>query len=484
MNDLFLVVSSIRWQDLVDITLNSYILFRLYVLFRGTNAFRILVGIAVLWLAQRTAVYLGLIVTSWAMQGIMAVAALIVIVVFRNEIRSVLQGKNLKAFFWGFFRHERSITPVEIIVESVYELAKNRHGALIVLPAIDDLRENVQSGIPWKGAVSREMILSIFWPDNPVHDGAAIIQGDRVREVGAILPLSHREDLPSYYGTRHRAAFGLAEATDALVIVVSEERGEVSVAQGNRIIHIHDNVELTRLLEEHLGLAQTEQGNLKREKVEIGIAALVSVLFIVGVWFSFARGLETLVTLEVPVEYMSRDPNLEILETSVNTVRLDMSGSGVLIKAVRPEHVQVKLDLGKALAGRNTFTITRENISLPPGIILKKVEPPAVEVTLDVPTKKELPVQVDWSGKLPDHMIMTDIRVEPDKVQVIGGGRILENIATLYTQKVPMDNIRESGSLVVNLALNPASLKIAPGSKDRVTVEYTVKERPKPAQEG
>ena len=102
MTEILPFISNIRWQDVFDITLNSYILFRLYILFRGTNVFRVLIGIALLWFIQRIAVFLGLIVTSWALQGITAVAALIIIVVFRNEIRSVLQARNIKAILWGF----------------------------------------------------------------------------------------------------------------------------------------------------------------------------------------------------------------------------------------------------------------------------------------------------------------------------------------------------------------------------------------------
>ena len=125
-------------------------------------------------------------------------------------------------------------TPVQIITESVYEMAKRRIGALLVFPGKDVLEELVQSGIPWKGVLSKEMVLSIFWPDNPVHDGAAIIQGDRIVEVGAILPLSRRSDLPSSYGTRHRAALGLAEKTDALILLVSEESGKVVSIKGDQ----------------------------------------------------------------------------------------------------------------------------------------------------------------------------------------------------------------------------------------------------------
>ncbi len=476
MNSLLHFVSTIRWQDIVDITLSSYILFRLYVLFRGTNVFRVLVGMAFLWFFHRIAAYLGLIVTSWAIQGIIAVAALIIIVVFRNEIRSVLQAKNLGAILWGF-SHKTGSSPIEIIVESVYELARRRIGALIVFPGKEDLEEVVQSGIRWRGLVSKEMIMSIFWHDNPVHDGAAIIQGNQVVEVGVILPLSNRKDLPSYYGTRHRAAAGLAEATDALVIVVSEERGNVVVAKGSDVSVIDREEKLAQILEEHVGVTAAEWGHLRKEKFRLGIAALGSIVFITGVWFSFTRGLETLTTFEIPVEYMNRDPGMEILDTSVNAVRLHLSGSGTLIKSMRPEQVRVRLDLSKAVVGPNTFNITPENIALPPGVFVKKVEPPVLEVTLDIPIKKELPIQVDWVGRLPEHLILVGAKLDPEKIEVIGGTRQLENISTIYTQKVPVDNIKKTGTMTVNLALHPASLKVAPGSKDRITVQYVAKER-------
>ncbi len=478
MNKLLFFLSSIRWQDVVDITLNSYILFRLYVLFRGTNTFRVLVGIALLWFFQRIAVFCGLIITSWAIQGITAVAALIIIVVFRNEIRSVLQAKNLKSILWGFSRKTVS-TPVEIIVESVYELAQKRIGALIVLPGKDDLEDVVQSGIPWHGSVSKEMIMSIFWHDNPVHDGAAIIQGNQVSEVGVILPLSRRKDIPSYYGTRHKAALGLAETTDALVILVSEERGNVLVARGSEFTVVKQKKKLVQMLREHAGVPTKQVDYLRKERIETSVAALVSILFVIGVWFSFSRGLETLITLEIPVEYMNRDPGMEILDASVNTVDIHLIGSGSLIKTIRPEQVKLKLDLEKAVVGSNTFTITSENISLPPGVFLKRVEPSLVEVTLDVPIEKELPLQVDWAGRLAEHLILAEAKLDPEKIRVIGGSQILKNITTIYTKKVPLDNIEKTGIITVNPALDPASLKIASGSKERIVIEYMVKKREK-----
>jgi diadenylate cyclase len=467
---------NLRWQDVVDILVVSYFLFRLYVLFRGTYVFRVIIGIGFLWIFQRIAAYLGLVVTSWAMQGVIAFTAIIIIIVFRNEIKNVLQTKDLGSILWGV-SYKAYETSVEIITQSVYELANRKIGALIVIPAKDDLQEVVQSGIQWRGVLSREMLLSIFWPDNPAHDGAAIISGNRVMEVGAILPLSRRTDLPSSYGTRHRAAVGLSEKTDSLLIVVSEETGHVVTVKNNEITAIHNNLELEKILQSHTGISLAEKGLREKEHFQLSFAALAILVFVIGTWFSFSRGLETLISIEVPIEYMNRNPGMELLESSINTVNLSLSGAGALVKSVKPDQVKVRIDLAKSVIGLNSFTITQENITLPPGVMLKKVEPQVVDVTLDVPIKKELPIQVDWIGKLPANLILEEIKMDPERITVVGGSKILEKISTIYTEKIALDTLKQSGQMVTKLALNPASLKVENGTKDKVTLSYVIRKR-------
>jgi diadenylate cyclase len=446
------------------------------VLFRGTNVFRVLIGMTLLWFLQRIAISLGLIVTSWVVQGIVAVGAIIIIVVFRNEIRRVLQAKNLKSLLWGL-SSKSPVPPTEIIVESVFSMAEAKCGALIVFPGKEDLSDAVQGGTPWRGLITKEMITSIFWPDNPVHDGAAIVQGDQISIVGAILPLSYRTDLPSYYGTRHRAALGLAEATDALVIVVSEERGDVLVAKGNRLREVKRKQTLEQNIQEHLGTAVVKKGVARKEGLEIVAAALLSIVFITGIWFSVSRGQETLVSLDIPVDYTNRPAGTEIVDTSVKSVSLVLSGSGALVKSVTPDQVNVRMDLSNAVIGQNAFTITPENISLPPGIVLREVTPPIIDVVIDETTKKKLPVQVDWVGKLSPGLILSDCKIDPKTVEVMGGKRIVEKITTIYTEKVPLDNLVGKGEITAKLVLNPTTLKIAPGSKDKVTIQYNIRKR-------
>jgi len=472
MDHLFYFFREVRWQDLLDIALNSYILFRLYVLFRGTSAFRVLVGIAIFWISHKLALSLGLVVTSWVIQGITLVAAVIIVVIFRNEIRSVLQAKNLKSILWGFPRGAEE-APAENVAEALFELAQSGNGALLILPGKEDLSEAVHSGIPWQGLVSKEMIMTVFWRDNPVHDGAAVVRGRQVDEVGVILPLSHRDDLPSSYGTRHRAALGLAERTDALILVVSEERGTVSAAKSSQLWEIKNKEELLEIIEKHVG-ATISWGRTRKDKLELGLAAVLSVFLIIAVWSTFTRGVDTLVSMDIPVEYMNRPPEMEILDTSVNAVRLEISGSGALLRRIQPEQVSVKLDLSKGVPGSNPFTMTPESVSLPPGVLLKDVKPPVVEVTLDRTVKKDLPIQVDWVGKLQEPYVIAQVKIDPPRVQVSGSARVLSGISAIYTEKVSVDHLNRSGTLSAKLVPSHASLKLA---QDKVTIEYTVKER-------
>ncbi len=465
------IISSLQWQDIVDIVFNSYILFRLYILFRKTAVLRVLIGIALLWLLQRIAVSMGMILTSWALQGITAATALLIIIVFRNEIRAVLQAKNLKTILWDISPPMRT-APVDIIVESVYELSRLQRGALIIIPGMDDLEETVMNGIPWQGIISKEMLLSIFWPENPVHDGAAIVGGQRIERVAGILPLSKRQDLPSYFGTRHRAALGLSEVTDALIITVSEESGKVMVARKGRMIPIEDNLQLTRMLHEQLGDTEETPDERRRERMRLIAAGMASTLFVISIWFSFTRGLSTLITLDAPVEFMNPAPGVEIYDLSAKKVTLSLSGSSTLIKSIDPERLRVRINLQGVPLGHNTFHVSRDNIALPPGVLLKRVSPATVEATLDVPVKKRLPIQVDWSGRLPPGMQLVQARVTPATAIVIGRRQDVAGISTIYTQKVPLDHLRASGSVKAKLASPANSPDISLEPRREVVIHY------------
>ncbi|MCG8635397.1 MAG: diadenylate cyclase [Desulfobacterales bacterium] len=473
MESLINLFSGFRWQDGLDILLNAYILFRLYVLFRGTNVFRGLLAICILWAIGQAAQTLGLIVTNWAMQGVIAAAALIIIIVFRNEISGVLQTKNFKSILWGIPRYQLN-TPVQIIAQSVLDLAERKIGALIVLPVKQGVDSVVRAGTPIEGKLSRKLLVSIFWPDNPVHDGAVIIQGNRIKGAGAILPLSKREDLPPFFGTRHLAAAGVTERTDALVIVVSEERGDITVFKENNSHIIQARSDLETLLQENAGDESDTKGWMKHA-LELVTAGVICLFCVAGVWASFSKGMETLAEHEIPLEFINPDQKMEIISASASSVRLLVSGARPLINAIKPDQINIKMNLSRSAVGINTLDITRNNILLPPGISLKKIDPPLLEVTLDTLVEKELFIQPNWTGRLAKGLVMTKAVPVPEKIRVKGGGLALKDIHTIFTETISLNTLSESGIIMADLVLNPLSLKIE-GSQ-RVEIQYLISER-------
>jgi len=473
MDQVFYFFTGLRWQDALDILLNAYILFRLYVLFRGTNVFRVLFAVFVLWLFNRTAMSLGLVITNWAMQGVITIATFIVIIIFRNEISNVIQSNDLKSFVWGIPRRQTH-TPVSTIAEGIFALARERIGALVVLPMKQGVERIVQGGVPMDARLSREVLISLFWPDNPLHDGAAVVQGDRIVSAGVILPLSRREDLPSQFGTRHRAALGVSQLTDALVIVVSEERGVVTLCVDGQALEVADQDDLEARLQVRMGEKGLKKG-LRQQSLELLTAGLICLFAVSGLWLSFSKGMESLASFDVPIEFSNPEPKKEILSSSASKIKVLVSGASPLVNAVKPEQVKIILDLSQAEVGKIRFPVTPEHITLPPGISLKKIEPESIALALDTLVEKTLYVQPVWTGKLPDTLVMTRAEVIPETLVVRGGGRILSDRATLFTEPIPLDALTRSGRLFVSLAVNPASLEVAGNSK--VQVRYFLEKR-------
>ena len=471
------LLAVIRWQDVLDILLNSYILFRLYIILRGTRLFLVVVFIFVLLILQQIVAISSMILTHTVLQGIAALTAIGVLIVFRYEIRSLFQAKGIKDILWHVAT-KPIVTPVEIIAGSVYQLARKRIGALIVLPGRQPVDAAIQNSVSWNGEVSREMIESIFWPDNPVHDGAAVIQGNQINRVAAILPLTERSDLPMRFGTRHRAAIGLTERSDALVLVVSEERGKVSLAHMGQVETVKDAAQLEKRLRQHTGMASDSARRATNDRRSAAIAFGLSLLVVSSVWYSYSLGfVRSLTTVEVPIEFVKRDARLEIIESSSTSVRIQLSGSLQLINRLDPSQIKVRFDLSKAVAGRNSLTITEGDITLPPGASLKKVEPSSIDIMVDAIGQKRLPVQVDWTGTLPPGILVQSVRLDPETVEVTGGQLLLNEMDTIYTAKVPVDELQKSGKQRVALALVPASLRLAPGQENSILITYTVRPR-------
>ncbi len=234
--------------DAVDVLIVSLLLYRLFSLMRGTRAVHMFFGLIALFILSVVAQWLNLIAVNWLISSLRTVWVIAFVIIFQPELRRALAllGQNRMV---SRFVHVRESGVIPEIVKSVQDLSEKRTGALIVLEKDMGLKNYAETGTPVDARVTTELIGTIFTPPGPLHDGAVIIQNDRVTAAGCILPLSQDERLAGALGTRHRAALGLSEETDALVIVVSEETGAIAYADGGKL---YRKVDLTTLRAELL----------------------------------------------------------------------------------------------------------------------------------------------------------------------------------------------------------------------------------------
>ncbi|MDH3272269.1 MAG: diadenylate cyclase CdaA [Gemmatimonadota bacterium] len=222
------------WTDLVEILIVAFLLYRVLLVLQRTRAMQIMLGVVLLALLYGASRLLDLLLIRTILEAAFQYGAIAVLVVFQPELRSALARLGRSRMIRAFQRLEGSRVAEEII-EGVERLSRARHGAIIAIEQEIGLDEYAETGSPVDARVSAEMITTIFTPYSPLHDGAVLIIADQIRAAGAILPLTQSTVKDRSLGTRHRAALGLSEETDAIVIVVSEETAQVSVAAGGRL---------------------------------------------------------------------------------------------------------------------------------------------------------------------------------------------------------------------------------------------------------
>ena len=242
------VIKFLRWQDIVDILLVSFIIYRTILLIRGTRAVQMLIGIAVLIVIYFGARELELLTLYWLLRTLLSSIFIIIIIVFQSDIRRALTQVGKTPFYKTF--DDALQNTIQVVVASARYLSRRRIGGLIVLERETGLRDYIESGHKIDANLTTELLVSLFLPSSPLHDGGVIIHNNRIQTAGCLLPLTKNPYINKRYGTRHRAAIGLSEETDALIVVISEETQEISLVQHGSITTIADETALMNKLEE------------------------------------------------------------------------------------------------------------------------------------------------------------------------------------------------------------------------------------------
>ena len=239
-----------------DVLVVAYLIYRVLLLIRGTRAQQVLVGLGLLAVAFFASKIFGLRTLAWILDNFIGSFVLLVIVVFQHDIRRGLSRVGKRPMFEGLAYGQGAFL-VDELTRAAETLAKDRIGAIVLIEREADLSELAETGIRVDARISTSLINQLFVPPGPLHDGALLIQHGRISAAAVFLPLTQNARIDPLLGTRHRAAVGATEEVDAIAIVVSEERGQISVAEGGTLTRDLDSAMLRKVLQRYFGTRQT-----------------------------------------------------------------------------------------------------------------------------------------------------------------------------------------------------------------------------------
>jgi len=373
------------WRDIVDILFLTIVVYQLYVWFRESRALRVIIGLVALGGIYSIAKFWDLFLTTWVFQILWQVLLILLLILFQAEIRQVLE----KVSPLRYLRSRRRVfqkTFAKELTQTLFEMAAERTGALIVLSRNDNPSEFIHAGQTIMALPEAALIKSIFNRYAPAHDGAIVIAQDRITQMGCILPLSEDEGLPEKYGTRHRAALGLSEVTDAICLVVSEERSEVATVVEGKIVTWQDPESLIDYLSKIVDGPEMRvpslKGLLKGVFVENWRTKLSALALVTIAWLVLASQQEAELTMTTPVQHTNVAPDLTLGPGSTPTVDLTVSGRRNTIRNLKEQDIQVTIDLSGVTFGRHLIKVSAKNIFLPFGVKIDRVAPQKIMVNL------------------------------------------------------------------------------------------------------
>jgi diadenylate cyclase len=382
-----------RWQDALDILILTFIFYRLYLWLRKKKALRMVVAILALPLFYIFAQWIDLPLSVWGLQNLWPVIVIILVVIFQQEIREVLGNISLPSFFFGRLEGLTSKT-IDHVAEAAFQMANRKLGGLIVLQRGDNLDEIIHEKTLLDAEINEDILISIFNSQSPLHDGAVIIQGGRIQYAAALLPLSKSTSLPKEWGTRHRAGVGITEVSDGDCIIISEERGEVLLASKGAIEKKQGKEDLKKSLADLTPIGDTKDKEWTwPKKILKDIPIKVLFLLLACLLWIFVIGVrQGEVSFNIPIEYYSMPPNLEIVGEPPKEVNVRVKGSQRLLSSVKPDYVRVQVNLSNTHKGTNQIALSEASITTRPGITVTNLYPRNIKLVLSpIPNSMKKP---------------------------------------------------------------------------------------------
>jgi uncharacterized protein (TIGR00159 family) len=474
-----------RVQDLFDILIIATIIYGLLVWFRDTASRFVLGGISLIGIVYILARQFQLYLTAVVLQGFFAIILFALVVIFQEELRRFFE----RIAVWGRFHKKDRVSShyeeAEIIAQTAGSLARKRVGALIVLRAEDPLDRHVTGGNTLEGVLSQPLLESIFDPHSIGHDGAVIIEDGRVSKFGCHLPLSANAERYGILGLRHTAALGLSERSDALCIVVSEERGTISIAHKERLEVLKSAAELKVVLQKFYG---EQMPSRKKSKRVAGwfrkntLEKSIAVVLAVTLWFLFGYQREFVQRdFIVPIEYRNLAAEWVIEGPKITETKVLLRGPAQAFNLINPAHLKVSVDLAGIREGRQEIELTAEMIKTPSSIAVLDINPKRIALSASKLHARMAPVEIRTEGALATGLVLQKIEAKPVTVPVLVPRRLRSADILIPTETIDLRRISKTTTITPKL-LPPPEVYFDGGKTPAVEVIIRVRSRSAAAQ--
>lgn len=462
----------IRPQDIADIIIMSFLVYQLYSWFKNTRALQVVIGLGFLVLLYVITTNLGLFMTSWILQELRTVLFVLIIVIFQVEIRQALYRFSLLRNLFGARQEGTQRLDLMALADLLFSLAKARTGALVVFQRREPLDEYLLHGVPLDSLVTPQLLGSIFQDGTPLHDGAVVINDNRMSQASCHLPLSTQADLPQYLGTRHRAGLGLTERTDAVVVIVSEERGEVSLAVGGELQPVGTPEALSARLVTLLMPPSQEVAKVtvRQRLFSNMLPKMVTVALVFVSWLFITARQGGIITVTVPLKFHNLPDGLALTKSVPEEVDVQLRALSSFLPLPKEPDVVADVDLARIRQGVNNLAISSDDLRLPLGVVATGITPSVVKVTADKKVRRSLLVRVTTAGRLPPGARLKRVHVEPETVTAEGPEHLLSHLDSVETEAVNLGEVRQSTELTRRLLQPAPQIRFLRGDEVKVLI--------------
>ncbi len=466
--------------DFFDIALISVMIYVVLIWFEAATSRFVLLGIVVLGVIYLMARFFNMYLSAVVLQAFFAILLIALVVIFQEELRRFFERLSIWGAWRGRGRRFAEHPEIDTLAYALTELARKKRGALVVIRGKDPLGRHLEGGYELDGRLSESLLMSIFDPHSPGHDGAVVIEHGRVSMFGCHLPLSTAVRKIRDMGTRHSAALGLAERSDALSIAVSEERGTISLAREENLVELSEASELKVELERFFAEKFPEAGEktwrhwVRENSREKALAIFVSC----ALWFVFVFQTGTLRRdFVVPIEYRDLASDWVVEEPESMEVAVTLLGRVRAFDLLDESALSITLDMSEIKEGEQEIALSRDMVRRPSSLSVVGLTPAKVSITAYQLLTLNLPVETRTRGKVPPDMELVGIEVSPESVAIMVSSKFNGGSLKVVTDPIDLGKIEETTTLTPELTLPDGALFADErGPNVEVTIEVSKKE--------